>query len=301
MLNQYIMSRYIDFDFSTKGLAINLPNGVIKSDVEGCLTCDLIITSDISNNSITQEKLDYNISPHFIDISDNNTSNIYYPTFSSSINAQNRLYIDSNSGPLTYTPSTGVLNCLNMRSANMNDLGLFNLLRTNVQYTTIPVTMATSTISLVKGTIYFQAMYLLNSIGIKQTGIYFTNSGNGATVQMALYNKAGTLLGTSSTLTTASIVSNTLQTITWSTRPTITNIDMYYVAILSYNSATTTVTIQSSPSIPLLNVGITAPTTGTLGYVTQTYGTTGLSAFPSQLVSSVNAITTPLFMSIVSV
>lgn len=295
------MSRYIDFDFSTKGLAINLPNGIIKSDTEGCLICDLIVATDISNNSITQEKLDYNLSTHFIDISDNNTSNIYYPTFSSSINAQNRLYIDSNSGPLTYTPSTGVLNCLNMRSANMNDLGLFHLLRTNVQYTTIPVTMATSTVSLVKGTIYFQAVYLLNSIGIKQTGMYFTNSGNGAKIQMALYNKNGTLLGTSSTLTTASIVSNTLQNISWPTRPSITTIDMYYIAVLSYNSATTTVTIQSSPSVPLLNVGITTPTTGSLGYVTQTYGINGLSEFPSQLVSSVNAITTPLFISIVSI
>jgi len=293
------MSRYIDFDFSTKGLAINLPNGVIKSDVEGCLICDLIVANDISNNSITQDKLDYNIASHFIDISDNNTSNTYYPTFSSSIvnGTYNRLYVDSNTGPLTYTPSTGVLNCLNMRSANMNDLGLFHLLRTNVQYTTIPITMATSSISLTKGTIYFQAIYLFNSISITQTGIYFVHSGNGATVQMALYNKAGTLLGTSSTITTTSIVENTLQAITWSTPPTITTIDMYYLAILSYHDATTTVTVQCSPSIPLLNIGITTPTNGTLGYVTQTYGTT-LLEFPSQLTSSVSATTSPLFISI---
>ena len=55
------MSRYIDFDYSTKGLAINLPNGTIKSDQEGCLICDLIVGADISNNSITLDKLDESI------------------------------------------------------------------------------------------------------------------------------------------------------------------------------------------------------------------------------------------------
>jgi hypothetical protein len=55
------MSRYIDFDYSTKGLAINLPNGTIKSDQEGCLICDLIVSADISNNSITLDKLDESI------------------------------------------------------------------------------------------------------------------------------------------------------------------------------------------------------------------------------------------------
>lgn len=55
------MSKYIDFDYSTKGLAINLPNGTIKSDQEGCLICDLIVGNDISNNSISLEKLDQSI------------------------------------------------------------------------------------------------------------------------------------------------------------------------------------------------------------------------------------------------
>ena len=55
------MSRYIDFDYSTKGLAINLPNGTIKSDQEGCLICDLIVGTDISNNSIALDKLDESI------------------------------------------------------------------------------------------------------------------------------------------------------------------------------------------------------------------------------------------------
>jgi hypothetical protein len=55
------MSRYIDFDYSTKGLAINLPTGTIKSDQEGCLICDLIVGTDISNNSISLDKLDESI------------------------------------------------------------------------------------------------------------------------------------------------------------------------------------------------------------------------------------------------
>lgn len=60
------MSAYIDFDFSTKGLAINLANGVIISDNEGLLVCKLIETQDISNNSITLPKLDPSILTHFV-------------------------------------------------------------------------------------------------------------------------------------------------------------------------------------------------------------------------------------------
>lgn len=293
------MSRYIDFDFSTKGLAINLPNGTIKSDEEGCLVCDAIVAKDISNNAITQEKLDYNIATHFVDISDNNTANTFYPTFVSAIDnvSYNRIYVDSKTGPLTYIPSTGVLNCLNVRSANLNDLGLFNLLRTNVQYTTIPITLATSTLTLTKGLIFLQAVYLFNSISISQTGLYFTNSGSNSVVQMALYNKSGVLLGTSQSLNTASITQNTLQTILWPTPPTTTTIDLYYFAVLCYTTSSANMAIQSAPSIPLLNVGITAPSAGKLGYVAQTSGT-GLSAFPSQLTGTPTAITTPLFITI---
>jgi hypothetical protein len=293
------MSRYIDFDFSTKGLAINLPNGTIKSDAEGCLVCDMIVTADISNNAITQDKLDYNVATHFVDISDNNTSNTFYPTFVSAINPTqyNQLYVDSRSGPLTYTPSNGALNCLNMRSANMNDLGLYNLLRTNIQYTTIPINLTTGTVTLTKGIMFLQAVYLFNSISISRTGVYFTNSGSNSVAQMALYNKNGLLLGSSQQLTTNSITPNSLQLFTWPTPPTTTTIDMYYLAILCLTTSSNNMIIQSASSIPLLNIGITAPSAGKLGYVAQTSGSS-LSSFPSQLTAIPTAITTPLFITI---
>lgn len=293
------MSRYIDFDFSTKGLAINLPNGTIKSDAEGCLVCDSIVTADISNNAITQEKLDYNVATHFVDISDNNTSNTFYPTFVSSINdiSYNRLYADTNAGPLTYVPSNGVLNCLNIRSANMNDIGLYNLLRTNIQYTTIPINLATNAVTLTKGIIYLQAIYLFSSITISQTGVYFTNSGSNSTAQMALYNKNGELLGSSQQLTTTDISQNTLQLFTWPTPTTTTTIDMYYLAILCLATSSDNMIIQSSQTIPLLNIDISTPSAGKLGYVAQTSGSS-LSSFPSQLTTVPSAITTPLFITI---
>jgi hypothetical protein len=51
------MSRYIDFDYSTKGLAINLPNGTIKSNLfQVDLICDGVNWCIIGQEYYDQKK-----------------------------------------------------------------------------------------------------------------------------------------------------------------------------------------------------------------------------------------------------
>jgi hypothetical protein len=52
---------YMEFVFSPQGLAVDVSNGILKADDNGFLYCGKIETIDISNNSITSDKLDLNL------------------------------------------------------------------------------------------------------------------------------------------------------------------------------------------------------------------------------------------------
>jgi hypothetical protein len=68
---------YMEFVFSPQGLAVDISNGILKSDDTGFLYCSKIETFDIANNSITSDKLDSNISLSSLNVNAITGSSIY--------------------------------------------------------------------------------------------------------------------------------------------------------------------------------------------------------------------------------
>lgn len=67
----------MEFVFSPQGLAVDISNGILKSDDGGFLYCSKIETFDIANNSITSDKLDSNISLSSLNVNAITGSSIY--------------------------------------------------------------------------------------------------------------------------------------------------------------------------------------------------------------------------------
>jgi len=84
----------MEFVFSPQGLAVDISNGILKSDDAGFLYCSKIETSDISNNSITSDKLNSNISLSGLNVNVITGSSIYSDTITC-----NNLYVQN--GQLT--------------------------------------------------------------------------------------------------------------------------------------------------------------------------------------------------------
>jgi len=91
---------YMEFVFSPQGLAVDISNGILKSDNDGFLYCSKIETNDISNNSITSNKLDSNISLSGLNVTVITGSSIYSDTISC-----NNLYVQN--GQLTQQGTQG--------------------------------------------------------------------------------------------------------------------------------------------------------------------------------------------------
>ncbi len=81
---------YMEFVFSPQGLAVDISNGILKSDDGGFLYCSKIETSDISNNSITSDKLDSNITLSGLNVNVITGSSIYSDTITC-----NNLYVNN--------------------------------------------------------------------------------------------------------------------------------------------------------------------------------------------------------------
>jgi hypothetical protein len=83
---------YMEFVFSPQGLAVDISNGILKSDDGGFLYCSKIETSDISNNSITSDKLNSNISLTGLNVNVITGSSIYSDTITcNNLNVMNGL------------------------------------------------------------------------------------------------------------------------------------------------------------------------------------------------------------------
>jgi hypothetical protein len=89
----------MEFVFSPQGLAVDISNGILKSDDAGFLYCSKIETSDILNNSITSDKLDSNITLSGLSVNVITGSSIYSDTITC-----NNLYV--NNGQLTQQGSS---------------------------------------------------------------------------------------------------------------------------------------------------------------------------------------------------
>jgi hypothetical protein len=95
-----IERNYMEFVFSPQGLAVDISNGILKSDDAGLLYCSKIETSDISNNSITSDKLNSNITLSGLNVNVVTGSSIYSDTITC-----NNLYVMNSQELLT---SSGV-------------------------------------------------------------------------------------------------------------------------------------------------------------------------------------------------
>jgi hypothetical protein len=78
----------MEFVFSPQGLAVDISNGILKSDDGGFLYCSKIETIDIANNSITSDKLNSNISLSGLNVNVITGSSIYSETITC-----NNLYV----------------------------------------------------------------------------------------------------------------------------------------------------------------------------------------------------------------
>ena len=94
---------YMEFVFSPQGLAVDISNGTLKSDNGGFLYCSKIETGDISNNSITSDKLNPNISLSGLNVTVITGSSIYSDTISC-----DNLYLQNNSIQQSGQGSTGL-------------------------------------------------------------------------------------------------------------------------------------------------------------------------------------------------
>ena len=91
---------YMEFVFSPQGLAVDISNGILKSDDTGFLYCGKIETFDISNNSITSDKMDSNISLSGLNVNVITGSSIYSENITC-----NNLYVRN--GQITQQGETG--------------------------------------------------------------------------------------------------------------------------------------------------------------------------------------------------
>jgi hypothetical protein len=98
---------YMEFVFSPQGLAVDVSNGILKSDDAGFLYCGKIETFDISNNSITSDKLESNISLYGLNVNVITGSSIYSENITC-----NNLYVmngqQGETGPIIPTSLQGV-------------------------------------------------------------------------------------------------------------------------------------------------------------------------------------------------
>jgi len=83
----------MEFVFSPQGLAVDISNGILKSDDAGFLYCNKIETIDIANNSITSDKLNSNISLSGLNVNVITGSSIYSETITC-----NNLYVANGQG-----------------------------------------------------------------------------------------------------------------------------------------------------------------------------------------------------------